>query len=52
MWTMLEAAEKRKAYEEARQAVIDEYVRAKDAGKPLPDLTPAWVKDVLKKENP
>jgi len=49
---VLEAAEKRKAYEEARQAVIDEYVRAKDAGKPLPDLTPAWVKDVLKKENP
>ena len=49
---VLEAAEKRKAYEEARQAVIDEYVRAKDAGENLPELTPAWVEDVLKKENP
>ena len=49
---VLEAAEKRKAYEEARQAVIDEYVRAKETGEALPELTPAWVKDILKKENP
>ena len=47
---VLEAAEKRKAYEEARQAVIDEYVRAKDAGDELPELTPAWAKAVLEKE--
>ena len=44
---VLDAAEKRKAYEEARQAVIDAYVRAKDAGETLPDLTPAWVKEAL-----
>lgn len=48
---VLEAAEKRKAYEEARQAVIDEYVRAKEAGEALPELTPAWTKEVLEKEN-
>ena len=48
---VLEAAEKRKAYEEARQAVINAYVEAKEAGKELPDLTPGWVKEVLEKEN-
>ncbi len=47
---VLEAAEKRKAYEEARQMVIDEYVRAKKAGEPLPELTPSWAKEVLEKE--
>ena len=47
---VLDAAEKRKAYEEARQAVIDAYVRAKDAGETLPDLTPAWVKETLGEE--
>ena len=47
---VLEAAEKRKAYEEARQAAIDEYMRAKEAGENLPELTPAWVRDIL--ENP
>ena len=45
---VLDAAEKRKAYEEARQAAIDEYLRAKAAGEPLPDLTPAWARDVLR----
>ena len=49
---VLEAAEKRKAYEEARQAVIDEYVKAKEAGETLPDLTPAWAKEVLERINP
>jgi len=49
---VLDAAEKRKAYEEARQAVIDEYVRAKESGETLPELTPAWARDVLEKENP
>ena len=43
---VLEAAEKRKAYEEARQAVIDEYIRAKEAGEALPELTPAWVRNI------
>jgi len=44
---VLDAAEKRKAYEEARQALINEYVRAERAGEKPADLTPAWVKDVL-----
>ena len=44
---VLDAAEKRMAYEEARQAAIDEYLSAKAAGKPLPDLTPAWAKAAL-----
>ena len=45
---VLDAAEKRKAYEEARQAAIDAYLRAKEAGGPLPDLTPGWAKDALR----
>lgn len=49
---VLDAAEKRKAYEEARQAVIDEYVRAKESGETLPELTPAWAREVLEKEKP
>ena len=49
---VLDAAEKRKAYEEARQAVIDEYVRAKESGETPPELTPAWARDVLEKEKP
>jgi len=44
---VLDAAEKRKAYEEARQAVIDAYAKAKEAGQPTPDLTPGWVKEAL-----
>ena len=46
---VLEAAQKRKAYEEARQAIIDEYIRVKEADEELPDLTPAWVKEALGK---
>jgi len=45
---VLDAAEKRKAYEEARQAVIDAYVKPKENGEKLPDLTPGWVKEALK----
>jgi len=48
---VLEAAEKRKAYEEARQAVIDAYVKAKEEGTPVPDLTPGWVKETLEERN-
>ena len=44
---VIEAAEKRKAYEESRQAVIDAYAEAKKNGTPTPDLTPEWVKEVL-----
>ena len=49
---VLDAAEKRRAYEEARQAAIDAYLCAKAAGEPLPDLTPAWARDVLDKAHP
>jgi len=45
--TVLDAAEKRQAYEAAREAAIAAYNRAKENGEPLPDLTPQWVKDVL-----
>ena len=48
---VIEAAEKRKAYEEARQAVIDAYVKAKKEGQELPDLMPGWVKEVLESSN-
>jgi len=48
---VLDAAEKRKAYEEARQAVIDGYVIAKDNGDPLPDLTPQWAKEIILSSN-
>ena len=44
---VLDAAEIRKAYEESRQAVIDAYVSVKEMGIELPDLTPAWAKDIL-----
>ena len=44
---VLDAAEKRKDYEQARQAAIDAYLRAKEKGEPLPDLTPAWAKEIL-----
>ena len=44
---VLDAAEKRRDYEAARQAVIDSYNTAKEEGTPLPDLTPAWAKEVL-----
>ena len=48
---VLEAAEKRKAYEESRQALIDAYMEAKNTGNELPDLTPGWVQDVLANTN-
>lgn len=48
---VIEAAEKRKAYEESRQAVIDAYVKAKEEGRELPDLTPGWVKKALENES-
>ena len=40
-------AEKRRDYEAAREQEIAQYLRAKQAGHPLPDLTPSWVRDAL-----
>ena len=45
--TVLLAAEKRQAYEAAREEAIAAYNRAKENGEALPDLTPQWVSDVL-----
>ena len=45
---VLDGAEMRRDYELARAKVIEEYVLAKETGKELPELTPAWVKEVLK----
>lgn len=44
---VLEGAEKRRDYEESRARAIEAYVRAKEEGGELPDLTPAWVKELL-----
>jgi len=44
---VLDAAEKRRDYEAAREEAIAEYSRAKADGEALPDLTPAWVKAAL-----
>ena len=47
---VLDGAEKRRDYEAARESAIRQYVCAKEAGEPLPDLTPAWVKEVLEEQ--
>ena len=44
---VLHGAEDRQAYEAARERAIAQYSSAKENGGPLPDITPAWVKDVL-----
>lgn len=44
---VLSGAEMRRDYEESRARAIEEYERKKALGEELPDLTPAWVKEVL-----
>lgn len=44
---VLEASEKKSAYENQRREVIDEYTRCRDNGLPLPPLAPAWVTQLL-----
>lgn len=44
---VLEASEKKSAYENQRREVIDEYTRCRDSGLPLPPLAPAWVTQLL-----
>ena len=45
--TVLEEAEKKKAYEEEREKRIAAYRTAKAEGKPLPQLAPNWVLEKL-----
>lgn len=45
---VLQGAEQRRDYEAARAVVIESYMQAKAAGDPLPDLTPAWVRDAYR----
>ena len=44
---VLDGAEKRRDYEMARGQAIAQYAAAKENAEELPDLTPAWVKDIL-----
>lgn len=46
---VLAAAEKKEAYENKRYETIREYVMAKTEGKPLPQLAPQWVLDMMAK---
>lgn len=46
---VLDAAEKKLAYEEKRREAIAEYERCRKEGLPLPNLAPSWVLDMLKK---
>lgn len=47
---VLRGAQARQAYEAAREQAILAYVHAGKTGAPLPDLTPAWVKDAYENE--
>jgi regulator of RNase E activity RraA len=47
--TVLAEAEKKLAYEEGRTSTIEAYRKAKAEGKPLPELAPKWVLDMLAK---
>lgn len=44
---VLLAAEKKKAYEKNRRAVIAEYAKSRALGKELPQLAPDWVLEML-----
>ncbi|WP_371371077.1 RraA family protein [Sporomusa aerivorans] len=47
---VLEAAEKKDAYEEKRRATIAEYIKYKNRNESLPELAPAWVTDMINKK--
>ena len=47
--SVIEAAEKKLAYEEERLATIIAYKKARQAGEPLPDLAPSWVTEMMAK---
>lgn len=44
---VLTKAEEKIAYEQKRVEAIQNYTHCKEEGKPLPDLTPGWVKEML-----
>lgn len=46
---VLDAAEKKLDYEKKRRIAIAEYETCRKAGKPLPNLAPGWVLDMLNK---
>lgn len=46
---VLEAAEKKGDYETKRRAAVAEYRACRAEGRPLPNLTPAWVAEMLEK---
>jgi len=46
---VLDGAQKRRDYEASRAREIERYMYAKETGESMPDLTPAWVKNVLGK---
>lgn len=45
---VLDASEKKLQYEEKRRVDIEEYEQCRKDGKPLPNLAPDWVLDMLK----
>ncbi len=47
---VLQKAEEKAAYEAKRDAAIAAYMKAKAEGKPLPQLAPQWVLDLLKNQ--
>ena len=48
---VLAKAEEKSAYEEARDAAIAAYNKAKEEGSELPQLAPQWVLDLLEAQN-
>lgn len=48
---VLEAAEKKEAYEEKRRETIAEYERCRMTGQTPPQLSPQWILDMQKKDN-
>lgn len=44
---VLDKAEEKIAYEEKRVESIQNYIKCKEEGRELPDLTPGWVKEML-----
>lgn len=44
---VLTKAEEKIAYEEKRVIAIENYIKCKENGEELPDLTPAWVKEMV-----
>lgn len=51
VYEVLEKAEEKAAYEDARDAVIEEYTRCVREGKEPPQLAPQWVLDMLAEMN-